>query len=97
MTNKVEDYTKLTFDSFKREFPELYKDVYCGFDCPDNYKEIVWNLSKDLANISDSIQCSQVKSKRGSLRYYVTFSCEVDEETSKRIYRVIHEAEAKTL
>lgn len=91
------NYESLTFEDFKKEFPELYEDVYCGFHCPTEWLEIVWHLSEELSNISDSIRCAQVKEKFGSLRYYVDFPEDMDDETRNRCERYISKAEAKTL
>ena len=57
------------FADFQAAFPRLYRDVRCGFSCPDGWLDIVWRLSEQLEPLG--IECDQVKEKFGGLRFYL--------------------------
>jgi hypothetical protein len=66
-------------DKIFAAFPSLYcqrnlsPDETCmcwGIECGDGWFELIYNLSKDISNISKDIYATQVKEKFGSLRFY---------------------------
>ena len=65
------------------------------FECDDGWRPLIAELEEKLKRLSPDYTISQVKEKFGGLRYYATPG-DVDEETSKRFYDLIHEAEASS-
>jgi len=70
MEHKTED--------FEKQFPEIYKDVYCGFCLPAGWSDLVWKLSEDIQReldrpenieIKSSFKVAQIKEKFGGLRF----------------------------
>jgi hypothetical protein len=65
------------FEEFQKNWPDLYKNVYCGFCSPKEWSEIIKALSRTIAFHNESLPpgdrttCAQVKEKFGGLRYYV--------------------------
>ena len=81
------------------EFPVLYgqKDLglretcMCwGIECGDGWFNILYDLSKKLAEIDPGLEAVQVKEKFGGLRFYTgpVLSCVKDD-----VYKAIDEAE----
>lgn len=68
---KLEDYT---FEAFQKEFPEMFENVYCGFDLPKGWGPLVWNLCSVLKHrkLDKAINVDQVKEKFGGLRFYTS-------------------------
>jgi hypothetical protein len=58
-----------TFADFQAAFPKLYREVRCGFSCPEGWLDIVWRLSEKLEPLG--VECAQVKEKFGALRFYL--------------------------
>ena len=65
------------------------------FECDDGWGSLIADLEAKLKVLSPDYTISQVKEKFGGLRYYANAG-DVDEETSKRFYDLIHEAENKS-
>jgi hypothetical protein len=83
-----------------KNFPDLYKNYYedysqtcmCwGFECPDEWFDIIWNLSNKLSNLAKenniNIKADQVKEKFNGLRFYYT----VENGCSEKIYKLIND------
>lgn len=77
---------RMRFEEYIDEFPLLYgRGEMISFGFPDDWNEIIYQLSKDLEQIlqskasamteghGDLPYCVQVKSKFGGLRFYMTF------------------------
>lgn len=77
-----------TFADFQSAFPQLYRNVVCGFDCPTGWLPLVWQLSEQLA--SSGMQCDQIKEKFGGLRYYIS-------EYNEKAHSLIDAAEKASL
>ena len=66
------------FEEFIAEWPEMFKDVRCGFYLPEGWIHIVWTLCQEIEcesrlNTNEDMKpvvVSQVKSKFGGLRFY---------------------------
>lgn len=60
------------FEKFKERWPSMFEDVYCGFDLPKGWFDIVWKLCLSLEHYypNSNIKVAQVKEKFGSLRFY---------------------------
>lgn len=61
------------------DFPKLYRDkdesiqqslIPFGFECSDGWFDLVYELSKQITSIDDSVVATQVKEKCGTLRFY---------------------------
>jgi len=65
-------------DYFKNRWPDMFENVYIGFDLPPGWKGIVEKLCSDLALCwpESNIKVAQVKNKLGSLRFYI--DCDSD-------------------
>lgn len=86
------------------DFPELYKQstlspmetcMCWGFECGDGWFDLIYNLSKDIVNISKDIQAVQVKEKFGGLRFYWTGTNTTDEQNTK-IDELVEKAEMES-
>ncbi|HQA24118.1 MAG TPA: hypothetical protein PKW13_10415 [Rhodoglobus sp.] len=64
-------------------------------ECDDGWGPLIAELEEKLKRLWPDYTISQVKEKFGGLRYYANPG-DVDEETSKRFYDLIHDAEAKS-
>lgn len=83
-------------------FPDIYQEYYMdmqdtcmcwGFECPDEWFDVIFKLSKELSKISKDenikIIANQVKEKFGQLRFYYTVGeCNT---YSDKIYDLIDE------
>lgn len=78
-----------TFEDFRAAFPKLYREVRCGWSCPEGWLELVWRLSEQLEPLG--VQCDQVKEKFGSLRFY-TYGAPYGPEVSEIIRAAEDEA-----
>ena len=65
------------------------------FECDDGWGPLIADLESKLKVLSPDYTISQVKENFGGLRYYANVG-DVDAETSKRFYDLIHEAESKS-
>jgi len=81
-----------TFEDFQAAFPKLYREVRCGFSCPEGWLDIVWRLSEQLEPLG--IQCDQVKEKFGGLRFYLLDALS-PHDVQDRAQALIREAEAE--
>jgi hypothetical protein len=77
-----------TFADFQQAFPKLYREVRCGFYCPEGWVDIVWRLSEQLEPLG--VECDQVKEKFGGLRFYTSGT---EDPNDKRIDDLIRQAE----
>ena len=82
-------------------FPEqIQKRIDAGMGCGsgigEGWMELVTQLDKDVAQLDPDYVIDQVKEKFGGLRYYITISEGVDQETREKIWNTIHEAEEKS-
>ncbi len=62
---------------FREQWPEMFRDVRCGFELPERWEGLVWELSGQIAHILDwakiprhTFRVAQVKDKFGGLRFY---------------------------
>ena len=78
------EHTQTLFDEFSDLFRGRNKSLMeslmpFGFECEDGWFDIVYNLSKELAEYAKKNNCdieaSQVKEKFGTLRFYVRSEC----------------------
>lgn len=63
------------FKKLQKEFPKVYKEYpSCGFYVNPGWENLIYNLSKELAEhlekFPEEFMVSQVKSKFGGLRFY---------------------------
>lgn len=65
------------------------------FECDGGWGALIAELETRLMALSPDYTISQVKEKFGGLRYYANAG-DVNAETSKRFYDLIHEAETKS-
>lgn len=62
-----------SLEEFQAEFPGMFDNVYCGFNLPRGWGEIVRKGCKDLmACDTHRVHVHQVKEKFGGLRFYFT-------------------------
>lgn len=71
-----------TFEEFKARWPNMFKEVRCGFSLPKGWGPIVWKMCENLEGMSNQKepwredhtepepQVAQVKEKFGGLRFY---------------------------
>lgn len=83
-----------------KQFPNLYKNyggdetktcMAWGFECGDGWYRLIRDLSEKIAPLGAVAE--QVKSKYGTLRFYVSFD---EAEHVDEIYDAIGEAEQKS-
>lgn len=64
-----------------QDFPNLYKqhklpmtqtNMCWGFDVSDGWFKLIYDLSKAITELDDTIEASQVKEKFGTLRFYTS-------------------------
>lgn len=91
-------------DKIFAAFPSLYcqrnlspqETCMCwGIETGDGWFELIYNLSKDISNISKNIEAVQVKEKFGGLRFYWSGKNLTNEQTNK-IDEQVNEAEEKS-
>jgi hypothetical protein len=84
------------------EFPGLYEQrdwsiqASCmpwGFECGDGWFDLIYKLSKRLAETTDKVRAVQVKEKFGGLRFYYTYSEPVDDAIDDKVRVFINVAE----
>jgi hypothetical protein len=67
-----------------------------GFECPDEWFDVIWKLSETLQTIMERenivIQASQVKEKYGGLRFYLD-CIDCTDDVYNEIYKCIDDAE----
>ncbi len=68
---------------FKEEWPEMFRDVRCGFYLPERWEDLLDSLCERIALELDradlpegTIKVVQVKEKFGGLRFYYDWRCE---------------------
>lgn len=81
---KIPKTSRKCAEILRKDFPEIYKDVYCGLSVPVGWFPLVYELSETLEELINvyrqtdktfSIYCVQTKEKMSSLRYYFTVNC----------------------
>ena len=78
-----------------KDFPELCSDrelpssFYFGFEHGDGWFDIVYNLCKQISEISPETKIAQVKEKYGVLSFYIYNGTE-------EVYNLIEEVELKS-
>jgi len=65
------------------------------FECDDGWGPLIAELEAKLRVLSPGYTISQVKEKFGGLRYYADAG-DVNAETSKWFYELVHEAETRS-
>ena len=87
-----------------RKYPKLYgrKDLpmqetcMCwGIECGEGWFDILDRLSHQLSKYD--VYAEQVKEKFGGLRFYVSFGVNINEADVDEIYKLIGEAETKSM
>jgi len=89
-------------DKLKTDFPGLYGELGCGFECLDGWFDILYKLSGALIKAAEEhhitiglddensgLYARQVKEKFGTLCYYTSYSWEETDD-------LIHEAESQS-
>lgn len=80
MENEYPEYADSSkkLKELEEKYPDLYRDVYCGFFCPRGWYSLVDEISEKLEAINSTIvkhderiRCVQVKEKFGSLVFYI--------------------------
>lgn len=70
----MDTHLKFEFEDFQKRWPNIFKDVYCGFSLPKGWNTIVWKLCERLEREGCEelgfFQVAQVKEKFGGLRFY---------------------------
>lgn len=67
----------LTKELIISKYPEMYRDIPCGFNCPDGWLPLVDELSSKLVLLApENFKVEQVKEKFGGLRFYTNFENE---------------------
>ncbi len=79
----------------KDQNQEALDEQHDCFARGDGWGQLIAELEANLTALSPNYKISQVKEKFGGLRYYANPG-DVDEQTSKRFYNLVHEAEAKS-
>lgn len=73
-----------TLEDFERAFPTLYDHPgLAGFDCPDGWQALVWELSTHPEPLG--LRCAEVKTKFGALRYYIEAQVEMTVPLGERV------------
>ena len=82
-----------------KDFPYLYQQhklpmtescMCWGFDCHDGWFQLIYDLSKAITELDDTVQVCQVKEKYGTLRFYTNSG---KPETWNQMNQLIVEAE----
>lgn len=82
-----------------KEFSNLYKQhklpmtqtcMCWGFDVGDGWFKLIYDLSKAITELDDTVEASQVKEKYGTLRFYTSGG---NKETWEQIQDLIIKAE----
>ncbi len=71
-------------EKFEKEWPEFFRDCYCGFWLPERWEDIVWRLCGQIAwelnQVAklplETVKVAQVKEKFGGLRFYFDWTYE---------------------
>jgi hypothetical protein len=80
------------------DFPKLYAGRYksiteslipFGFECSDGWFDLIYKLSKEITELDDTVEATQVKEKFGTLRFYYYGG-------NDKIYRLVEEAEQES-
>lgn len=83
---------------YSGDFPEqIQKRIDAGMKCGSSvgrgWLSILTELDLHLANIDPDYVIDQVKEKFGGLRYYISWSKEIDDENMKKYEQVMELAE----
>lgn len=68
-----------------------------GLEHPEGWDQIVFDLDVAINEIDPNYKLYQCKEKFGGLRYYVEISEDVSTEQWDKVYKLINEAEHKSL
>jgi hypothetical protein len=68
----------------------------CGSWIGNGWMDLVVQLDEQVAQLDPDYVIDQVKEKFGGLRYYISISEGVDQETCEKIWSIIHEVEDKS-
>ena len=86
----VTEYPKL-FKQYRSDIKDLYSNWV--FECEPGWYDIIDNLCKKIAKVTDKVEFIQIKEKFGSLRIYVDLDNAMSEEQASTVYSLIKEAE----
>ena len=75
--------------------PHRAESGFCGWDCPNVWKELVLKLYSDINKVGADYRIGQVKEKFGSLRFYIDILKATPEQESA-IHKLIAEAEDRS-
>jgi hypothetical protein len=83
-------------------FPEqIQKRIDAGRNCGswigNGWVDLVVQLDKQITQLDPDYVIDQVKEKFGGLRYYISISEGVAQETREQIWNTIHEVEDKSV
>ena len=78
-------------DELQLQYPTLFTNCYCGFDCEEGWKDLLIEAFEQLKKY-DYLEIHQIKEKFGTLRLY-TGPVKEEDQT---IYSIINKAECKS-